>query len=152
MTTSQLRQSAALSGVRDVGSIEIDVILTHLLQLFHEHGLTEHLAFKGGTFLRKMVFGPRGRLATAFFSGLRANRIAKIQSPAEPIPAEEEHEFISAKTAANGSASRFVPSINMCSRDCFPATNSENIAYFGRKQLLDALGAGRMAQRSAILR
>ncbi|CAN5748817.1 nucleotidyl transferase AbiEii/AbiGii toxin family protein [soil metagenome] len=64
LTTSQLRQSAALSGVRDIGSIEIDVILTHLLQLFHEHGLTEHLAFKGGTFLRKMVFGPRGRLST----------------------------------------------------------------------------------------
>ncbi len=64
LTTSQLRQSAALSGVRDIASIEIDVVLTHLLQLFHEHGLTEHLAFKGGTFLRKMVFGPRGRLST----------------------------------------------------------------------------------------
>jgi len=64
LTTSQLRQSAALSGVRDIGSIEIDVILTHLLQLFHERVLTEHLAFKGGTFLRKMVFGPRGRLST----------------------------------------------------------------------------------------
>lgn len=64
LTTSQLRQSAALSGVRDIGSIEIDVVLTHLLQLFHEHGLTDHLAFKGGTFLRKMIFGPRGRLST----------------------------------------------------------------------------------------
>ncbi|MCX6972397.1 MAG: nucleotidyl transferase AbiEii/AbiGii toxin family protein [Verrucomicrobia bacterium] len=64
LITSQLRQSAALSGVRDIGSIEIDVILTHLLQLFHDRGLTEHLAFKGGTFLRKMVFGPRGRLST----------------------------------------------------------------------------------------
>jgi len=50
--------------MRDIGSVEIDVLLTHLLQLFHEHGLTEHLAFKGGTFLRKMVFGPRGRLST----------------------------------------------------------------------------------------
>jgi len=64
LTTQQLRQSAALSGVRDIGIIEIDVLLTHLLQLFHEHGLTEHLAFKGGTFLRKMIFGPRGRLST----------------------------------------------------------------------------------------
>ena len=43
LTTSQLRQSAALSGVRDIASIEIDVVLTHLLQLFHEHGLTEIL-------------------------------------------------------------------------------------------------------------
>ena len=64
LTTSQLRQSAAFSGVRDIGSIEIDVVLTHLLQLFHEHRLTGHLAFKGGTFLRKMVFGQRGRLST----------------------------------------------------------------------------------------
>jgi predicted nucleotidyltransferase component of viral defense system len=64
LTTAQLRKSAALSGVRDIGNIEIDVLLTHLLQLFHEKGLTRHLAFKGGTFLRKMVFGPRGRIST----------------------------------------------------------------------------------------
>ncbi len=64
LTTSQLRQTAALSGVRDIAAIEIDVGLTHLLQLFHEKGLTEHLAFKGGTYLRKMVFGPKGRLST----------------------------------------------------------------------------------------
>ncbi|OHE88895.1 MAG: hypothetical protein A3G75_01135 [Verrucomicrobia bacterium RIFCSPLOWO2_12_FULL_64_8] len=64
LTTQQLRQSAALSGARDITHIEIDVGLTHLLQLFQEKGLTEHLAFKGGTFLRKMIFGPRGRLST----------------------------------------------------------------------------------------
>jgi predicted nucleotidyltransferase component of viral defense system len=64
LTTPQLRQAAALSGARDITHIEIDVGLTHLLQLFHEKGLTDHLAFKGGTFLRKMIFGPRGRLST----------------------------------------------------------------------------------------
>ncbi len=64
LTTNQLRQLAARSGARDITNVEIDVILTHLLQLFHESGLTEHLAFKGGTMLRKMVFGPRGRLST----------------------------------------------------------------------------------------
>ena len=64
LTTNQLRQVAARSGARDIGNVEIDVILTHLLQLFHERGLMEHLAFKGGTMLRKMVFGPRGRLST----------------------------------------------------------------------------------------
>ncbi|MFA5263452.1 MAG: nucleotidyl transferase AbiEii/AbiGii toxin family protein [Opitutaceae bacterium] len=64
LTTQQLRQAAALSGARDIAAIEIDVGLTHLLQLFHEKGLTEHLAFKGGTYLRKMVFGPKGRLST----------------------------------------------------------------------------------------
>jgi predicted nucleotidyltransferase component of viral defense system len=64
LTTAQLRQAAVRSGARDIGIIEVDVMLTHLLQLFHERGLTEHLAFKGGTFLRKMIFGPRGRLST----------------------------------------------------------------------------------------
>ncbi|RRJ96393.1 nucleotidyl transferase AbiEii/AbiGii toxin family protein [Opitutaceae bacterium TAV4] len=64
LTTQQLRQTAALSGARDIAAIEIDVGLTHLLQLFHEKGLMEHLAFKGGTYLRKMVFGPKGRLST----------------------------------------------------------------------------------------
>jgi predicted nucleotidyltransferase component of viral defense system len=64
LTANQLRQCAARSGARDIANVEIDVILTYLLQLFHEKGLTEHLAFKGGTMLRKMVFGPRGRLST----------------------------------------------------------------------------------------
>lgn len=64
LTTSQLRQAAALSGVRDIAAIEVDVVLTHLLQLFHDKGLTDHLAFKGGTYLRKMIFGPKGRLST----------------------------------------------------------------------------------------
>jgi predicted nucleotidyltransferase component of viral defense system len=64
LTSQQLRQTAAQSGVRDITFVEIDVILTHLLQLFHEQGLTDHLAFKGGTFLRKMIFGPKGRLST----------------------------------------------------------------------------------------
>lgn len=64
LTTNQLRQVAARSGARDIANVEIDVILTHLLQLFDESGLTGHLAFKGGTMLRKMVFGPRGRLST----------------------------------------------------------------------------------------
>lgn len=64
LSTNQLRQVAARSGARDIGNVEMDVVLTYLLQLFHERGLTEHLAFKGGTMLRKMVFGPRGRLST----------------------------------------------------------------------------------------
>jgi predicted nucleotidyltransferase component of viral defense system len=64
LTANQLRQVAARSGARDIANVEIDVILTYLLQLFHERGLMEHLAFKGGTMLRKMVFGPRGRLST----------------------------------------------------------------------------------------
>lgn len=64
LTVQQLRQAAAQSGVRDIRFIETEVILTILLQLFHEKGLTDHIAFKGGTFLRKMVFGPAGRIST----------------------------------------------------------------------------------------
>jgi predicted nucleotidyltransferase component of viral defense system len=64
LTANQLRQVASRSGARDIGNVEIDVILTYLLQLFAEKGITAHVAFKGGTMLRKMVFGPRGRLST----------------------------------------------------------------------------------------
>jgi Nucleotidyl transferase AbiEii toxin, Type IV TA system len=64
LTTEQIRKIAARSGARDIGLVETDVILTYLLQLFHETGILEHVAFKGGTMLRKMVFGPRGRLST----------------------------------------------------------------------------------------
>ncbi len=62
--TRELRRIAARSGARQIRNVEIDVILTLLLQMFHERGLLEHLAFKGGTMLRKTVFGQRGRLST----------------------------------------------------------------------------------------
>ena len=64
LTVTELRKVAGRSGARDIGNVEIDVILTHLLQLFSDKRITEHAAFKGGTMLRKMVFGPRGRLST----------------------------------------------------------------------------------------
>jgi len=64
LTANQLRQIAGRTGARDIANVEIDVILTLLLQLFTERNIVEHLAFKGGTMLRKMVFGPRGRLST----------------------------------------------------------------------------------------
>ena len=64
LTLNDLRQVAARSGARNIRNVEIDVILTHLLQLFSESGIGDHVAFKGGTMLRKMVFGPRGRIST----------------------------------------------------------------------------------------
>src|SRR5690349_9661492 len=64
LTENQLRTVAARSGARDITKVEIDVILTHLLALLEEKGISGHLAFKGGTMLRKMVFGPRGRYST----------------------------------------------------------------------------------------
>lgn len=72
ITTDQLRRIAARSGARQMRNVEIDIILTLLLQLFHERGLFDHLAFKGGTMLRKMVFGPRGRLSTDLDFTLRS--------------------------------------------------------------------------------
>ena len=60
LSANDLRKVAARSGARDIGNVEIDVILTYLLQLFTDKGITEHVAFKGGTMLRKMIFGPRG--------------------------------------------------------------------------------------------
>lgn len=64
LTANQLRKVAARSGARDVSKIEIDVILIVLLQMFEERGVLPHVAFKGGTMLRKMIFGSRGRLST----------------------------------------------------------------------------------------
>jgi predicted nucleotidyltransferase component of viral defense system len=64
LTIEQIRKVAQQSGARDIGKVETDIILTFLLQLFHEKTVTDHVAFKGGTMLRKMIFGPRGRYST----------------------------------------------------------------------------------------
>jgi predicted nucleotidyltransferase component of viral defense system len=64
LTTEQIRRVAQQSGARDIEKVETDIILTYLLQLFHEQSITKHIAFKGGTMLRKMIFGPRGRYST----------------------------------------------------------------------------------------
>jgi predicted nucleotidyltransferase component of viral defense system len=64
LAVEQIRKIAQQSGARDISKVETDIVLTFLLQLFHEKGITEHIAFKGGTMLRKMVFGPRGRYST----------------------------------------------------------------------------------------
>lgn len=64
LTIEQIRKVAQQSGARDISKVETDIILTFLLQLFHEKKVTDHIAFKGGTMLRKMIFGPRGRYST----------------------------------------------------------------------------------------
>jgi predicted nucleotidyltransferase component of viral defense system len=61
---ASLQKAAGLLGARRVDYVEIDVILTHLLQRMSEAGLMDHLVFKGGTMLRKMIFGQAGRLST----------------------------------------------------------------------------------------
>lgn len=51
------------SGVRDKLVAERDVVLTYALRALEDAGVSKHLAFKGGTCLRKMVFGSTGRFS-----------------------------------------------------------------------------------------
>ncbi len=51
------------SGLRDKLVAERDVVLTYALHALLESGAAAHLAFKGGTCLRKMVFGSSGRFS-----------------------------------------------------------------------------------------
>src|SRR5689334_17955165 len=73
LTIEQIRKIAQQSGARDITKVETDIILTYLLQLLHEKGITAHVAFKGGTMLRKMIFGPRGRYSTDLDFTLRSD-------------------------------------------------------------------------------
>lgn len=67
----ELRKTAGLLGTKRLDYVEIDVLLTHLLQRLHEVGEMDNLVFKGGTMLRKMVFGQTGRLSTDLDFGIR---------------------------------------------------------------------------------
>jgi len=51
------------SGLRDKLVAERDVVLTYALRALVDAGVMEHLAFKGGTCLRKVVFGSAGRFS-----------------------------------------------------------------------------------------
>ena len=51
------------SGLRDKLVAERDVVLTYALRALHDSGIDAHLAFKGGTCLRKNVFGSAGRFS-----------------------------------------------------------------------------------------
>ena len=64
LTRPQVQRFAAESGLRDIMIAEKEIVLTYLLQLLAERGLLEQFAFKGGTCLRKMILGSRGRFST----------------------------------------------------------------------------------------
>jgi predicted nucleotidyltransferase component of viral defense system len=51
------------SGLRDKVVAERDVVLTYALRALLNAGVMDHLAFKGGTCLRKLVFGSAGRFS-----------------------------------------------------------------------------------------
>jgi len=51
------------SGLRDKLIAERDVVLTYALRALLDAGVMDHLAFKGGTCLRKLIFGSAGRFS-----------------------------------------------------------------------------------------
>jgi predicted nucleotidyltransferase component of viral defense system len=51
------------SGIKDQLVAEREVVLTYALGLLREAHALDHLAFKGGTCLRKIVFGSIGRFS-----------------------------------------------------------------------------------------
>jgi len=51
------------SGMRDKLVAERDVVLTYALRVLDDSGVMKHLAFKGGTCLRKILFGSSGRFS-----------------------------------------------------------------------------------------
>ena len=51
------------SGIKDKFIAEREVILTYALEAIKKKDLMKHLAFKGGTALRKLVFGSSGRFS-----------------------------------------------------------------------------------------
>jgi len=51
------------SGLRDKLVAERDVVLTYALRALVDTGVMDHLAFKGGTCLRKLIFGSAGRFS-----------------------------------------------------------------------------------------
>jgi predicted nucleotidyltransferase component of viral defense system len=51
------------SGLRDKLIVERDVVLTYALRALVDGSVMDDLAFKGGTCLRKLVFGSAGRFS-----------------------------------------------------------------------------------------
>lgn len=51
------------SGLRDKLIAERDIVLTYALRALVDTGMMNHLVFKGGTCLRKLVFGSAGRFS-----------------------------------------------------------------------------------------
>ncbi|MFQ5743604.1 MAG: nucleotidyl transferase AbiEii/AbiGii toxin family protein [Acidobacteriota bacterium] len=51
------------SGLRDKLVAERDVVLTYTLRALLDTGVMDHLAFKGGTCLRQLIFGSAGRFS-----------------------------------------------------------------------------------------
>ena len=64
LTKPQLARYVHSSGLNDPGFAQNEVVLTYLLQLLAERGFIDRVVFKGGTCIRKMLLGNRGRFST----------------------------------------------------------------------------------------
>ena len=67
-------------GARDQLVAEREVVLTYALHLLSERGVLDRLAFKGGTALRKLVFGAGGRFSEDLDFTLRAGEVPGIHT------------------------------------------------------------------------
>lgn len=64
LTKPQLLRFSSSARIGDATLAEKDIVLTYFLQLLAERGFLERVAFKGGTCIRKMLLGNRGRFST----------------------------------------------------------------------------------------
>jgi predicted nucleotidyltransferase component of viral defense system len=69
---------ASASGV-DRKVAERDVVLTYILKMMKEDGIIENLAFKGGTYLRKVYFGKVGRFSEDLDFTLIGNNLTRFE-------------------------------------------------------------------------
>jgi len=63
MIEKRLVQWYASGAGIDLDIAEREIILTYVLRIMSDQGLLQHLAFKGGTAIRKLHFGSRGRFS-----------------------------------------------------------------------------------------
>jgi Nucleotidyl transferase AbiEii toxin, Type IV TA system len=87
------------SGIKDKFIAEREVILTYALEALNRSDIMKHLAFKGGTALRKIVFGSSGRFSMDLdftFCAKDADRDAILQNVLGIF--NDNHHGISFKT------------------------------------------------------
>ena len=81
------------SGLRDKLVAERDVVLTNALRALEDSGVMQHLAFKGGSCLRKTVFGSSARSTASLHETSSSNSCesfaeTRIAAEKEPIYAD----------------------------------------------------------------
>jgi len=63
MIEKRLAQWYAADAGVDLDIAEREIVLTYVLRILTDHGLLKHLAFKGGTAIRKLYLGSQGRFS-----------------------------------------------------------------------------------------